>query len=155
MTNIINYEDDIFYLTHIVKKLADGIRLEIDPQTFKERIAGELLFVNACTEQIFASLKQSQLKINRDTILKNMLRLNRHFIRLLDDIIHKNSPFAIHLQDHREKLLSMRNQHREFIQEIEDLLSAIYKKGNGDQETISEEEMRILLTNPEDDLPEI
>jgi hypothetical protein len=146
MTNIINYEDDIFYLTHIVKKLADGIRLEIDPQTFKERIAGELLFVNACTEQIFASLKQSQLKINRDTILKNML---------LDDIIHKNSPFSIHLQDHREKLLSMRNQHREFIQEIEDLLSAIYKKGNGDQETISEEEMRILLTNPEDDLPEI
>jgi len=155
MTNIINYEDDIFYLTHIVKKLADGIRLEIDPRTFKDRIVGELLFVNTCTGQIFDSLKKSQLKINRDTILKNMLRLNRQFIKLLDDIIHKNSPFAIHLQDHRERFLSMRNQHKEFIQEIEDLLSSIYKHGNGDQETISEEEMRILLTDREDDVPEI
>ncbi|MEJ2664054.1 MAG: hypothetical protein P8107_08425 [Spirochaetia bacterium] len=123
MTNIINYEDDIFYLTHIVKKLADGLKLEID----------------------------SQLKINRDTILKNMLRLNRHFIRLLDDIINQATPFTHYLQEKANRFSALKTRHAEFMQEIEDILSSIAKKGNGDQETISEEEMRILLTNHDDE----
>ena len=39
----------------------------------------------------------------------------------------------------------------EYIEEIEDLLSEISKGSNGDQEIISEEEMRILLTNNEEE----
>ncbi len=151
MTNIINYEDDIFYLTHIVKKLADGLKLEIDPVNFKDKVVSEIDFIHKCTGQIFTSLKKSQLKINRDTILKNMLRLNRHFIRLLDDIINRATPFTHHLQEESNRFSALKTRHAEFMQEIEDILSSIAKKGNGDQETISEEEMRILLTNHEDE----
>jgi hypothetical protein len=151
MTNIINYEDDIFYLTHIVKKLADGLKLEIDPVNFKDKVVSEIDFIHTCTGQIFTSLKKSQLKINRDTILKNMLRLNRHFIRLLDDIINQATPFTHYLQEDANRFSALKTRHTEFMQEIEDILSSIAKKGNGDQETISEEEMRILLTNHEDE----
>ncbi len=151
MTNIINYEDDIFYLTHIVKKLADGIKLEIDPNSFKDIIYEEILFINKTSENLFNSLKKSQLKINRDLHLKNMLRLNRQYVYFLDDIINKNYPFTTYLQDHIDKLSSIKAQHTEFIAEIEDLLSDISKDSNGDQEIISEEEMRILLTNHEEE----
>jgi hypothetical protein len=151
MTNIINYEDDIFYLTHIVKKLSDGIKLDIDPNSFKDKIYEEILFIHSITESIFHSLKESQIKINRDLYLKNMLRLNRHYVHFLNDIINGNFTFAQYLQDYVEKLSSIKAQHLEYITEIEDLLTEISKDSNGDQEIISEEEMRILLTNHEEE----
>ena len=151
MTNIINYEDDIFYLAHIVKKLSDGIKLDIDPHSFKDKIYEEILFINNTTGNLFNSLKKSQLKINRDLLLKNMLRLNRHYSNLLNDIINDNCSFTKYLQDYVDKLSSIQGQHAEYIEEIEDLLSEISKGSNGDQEIISEEEMRILLTDNEEE----
>ena len=151
MTNIINYEDDIFYLTHIVKKLADGIKLDIDPNRYKDKIFDEILFIHESSKTLFDSLKKSQLKINRDLHLRNMLRLNRHYVNLLDNIIHDNFTFTKYLQDHTDKLSSIQSLHAEYIEEIEDLLSEITKDSNGDQEIISEEEMRILLTNHEEE----
>ena len=151
MTNIINYEDDIFFLSHIVKKLADGIKLDIDPRRYKEKILAEILFVHESSKTLFATLKESQLKINRDLHLKNMLRFNRHYVDFLDNIIQDNFTFTKYFHEHTDKLTDIKAQHAEYIQEIEDLLSEITKDSNGDQEIISEEEMRILLTNHEEE----
>ncbi|MBN1797296.1 MAG: hypothetical protein JW822_01875 [Spirochaetales bacterium] len=151
MTNIINYEDDIFYLTHIVKKLGDGIKLDIDPNRYKDKIYAEILFIHESSQTLFAALKKSQLKINRDLHLRNMLRFNRHYVAFLDDIINDNFTFTKYLQDYIDKLSGIKAQHTEYIEEIEDLLSEISKDSNGDQEIISEEEMRILLTNHEEE----
>jgi hypothetical protein len=151
MTNIINYEDDIFYLTHIVRKLADGLKLDIDPNTFKKLIIEEVSFLNKSIEALFHTLKNSQLKINRDLYFKSMLRLNRQYVGLLNDIINHTSPFALNLQEYTDMLLRFKSQHMEYITELEDLLSDITTNSNGDQEIISEEEMRILLTDHEEE----
>jgi len=42
MTRKINYEDDIFSLALQVRCLQDMLKLEIDPEFFRERVLGDI-----------------------------------------------------------------------------------------------------------------
>ena len=56
MTRRINYEDDIFTLALQVRCLQDTLKLEIDPELFRERILGARLFPRTWPEGLSTSV---------------------------------------------------------------------------------------------------
>jgi len=149
MTNIINYEDDIFFLTYMVKKLSDCLQLEIDPNIFLNKIIDEITFINKSIEYFFNTLKQSQLKVNRINYLKNILKLVSLFIDLLDELLKENLIFSKYMKDNFKYFLNIKKQLHQYLQEIKEIMTDIKDTSNLENDIISEEEYRILLSPQE------
>src|SRR4030066_308687 len=124
MVNIIHYDDDIFYLTHTVKRLFDGIKLELDATLFLNKILEDIAFVSRSIEFFLESLRSSKLKVNRLNYLKNMYKLNKLYIEMLNAILTEQAAFAPLLKHHFTHLGSLRDRH---IEHEHDLHQAITK----------------------------
>ena len=150
MVNIIHYEDDMFYLAYTVKRLSDGLKLDLDPSLFLGQIRIDIAFLSQSLAFFLDSLKNTQLKVNRLNHLKNVFQVNKLFIELLNFILTEQSPFSQHLREYFPNLADLRIQHTEYEHEIRDALKTSKKAVNQDHEALSEEEYRDLLSPDED-----
>lgn len=150
MINIIHYEADLFYLNYTVKRLSDGLKLELDPSLFQMQIRSDITFLSHSLAFFLDSLKSTQLKVNRLKYLKNVFQVNKIFIEMLNSILTEQSPFALHLKEFFPTLSDLRIQHTEYECEITDAMKTTKKAVNQDDESLSEEEYRTLLAPDED-----
>lgn len=150
MINIIHYEDDIFFIHYCIKRLSDGLKLELDPSVFLVQIRNDINFLSQSLAFFLDSLKSTQLKVNRLHHLKNLFQVNKLFIELLNAILTEQSPFSQHLKDDFARLSEIKIQQTEYECEIKDALKTSRKLTAHDHEALSEEEYRILLT-PDDE----
>ncbi|HEQ72644.1 MAG TPA: hypothetical protein ENN69_09160 [Spirochaetia bacterium] len=150
MINIIHYEDDIFFLNLTAKRLADGLKLELDPSLFHAHVLDEILFLSRSIVFFLDSLKTTQLKVNRVNYLKSIFAVNKQLIEILNSLLTRQVPFAEHLADQFDHLTNLRTQHSEYEYEIRDAMTTSKKSTVQDHEALSEEEYRILLS-PEDE----
>ena len=150
MINIIHYDDDIFYLTYTVKRLFDGIKLELDASMFLNKVLEDIAFVSRSIEFFLESLKTSKLKVNRLNYLKNMYKLNKLFIEMLTTIITDQAAFASQLKNHVTHLTSLRDRHIEHEQILTNAMSKGKNPALEDSDMLSEEEYRILLSPDEE-----
>lgn len=72
MARQINYDDDIFYLTFLVKRMRDGIRLDLDESLFTEHIRGDISFVEEAITHIHRNLINNELMIRRGEYLSTL-----------------------------------------------------------------------------------
>ena len=89
MTRKINYEDDIFTLALQVRCLRDTLKLEVDPDLFKDRILGDILWIDSTIGRLFQSLRESSLYVKRQEHLKELQKLKRAFADALDALVEK------------------------------------------------------------------
>ncbi|MGA2977512.1 MAG: hypothetical protein ABSF77_19575, partial [Spirochaetia bacterium] len=61
MTRRINYEDDIFTVALQVRCLQDALKLEVDPDLFKDRLLGDVAWIDAISGRLYQSLRDSSL----------------------------------------------------------------------------------------------
>jgi hypothetical protein len=148
MTKRINYEDDIFSISLLVRSLTDILRLDIDPELFKDRIAGDIAFVDAGINRIYDSLVSGPLFLKRDEHLKGLQRLMRSFTIVLDSIIEKRVPFAEFLVAYQGRHQTMRDAHETHAGEIRSQLSQ--KISRDEEHIVSEDEFKILLSPPDE-----
>ncbi|MBN1525040.1 MAG: hypothetical protein JW904_11185 [Spirochaetales bacterium] len=151
MTRIINFEDDIFFLAYSVKKLADGLLLELDPSIFLDKIVEEISFVSRSVDFFINQLKSTSLKVNRVNYLKSIHKLNAQFTDVINGIVSEKFPFSIHMKQHKGNIEPLLTRHREYETEISDALSGEMKDGSHDKEIISEEEYKILFAPDENE----
>jgi hypothetical protein len=148
MTRRINYEDDIFTVALQVRCLQDTLKLEVDPELFRERIAADIAWIDAIIGRLYQSLRESSLYVRRQDHLKELSKLKRAFIDILDSLLEQRAPFAAHLADRSPGYRERRDAHLLDIEEIGVLLSG----GSTDEEHIvSQEELRFLMTSEDDD----
>ncbi|RPJ06886.1 MAG: hypothetical protein EHM28_09085 [Spirochaetaceae bacterium] len=145
MTNIIHYEDDIFFLSATAKKLADSLMLELDPSLFADKIISEINYLSKTIEYFMNQLKTTTLKVNRQNYLKSIFLVNKQYIDILTGILSGKYPFSIHLSGERGSMEASKLRHTEFSSELEDTLAGI-NKTPGEKDVISEEEYKILFT---------
>jgi hypothetical protein len=149
MTRKINYEDDIFTVALQVRCLQDALKLEVDPDLFKDRILGDIAWIDGITARLLASLRDSSQYVKRQEHLKELAKLKRAFAEALDALVERKAPFAEHVQEKLPELRACRDAHRRDIGEIKTLL-----EGTGmpeEQHMVSAEELKFLMTSDEEE----
>ncbi len=150
MTRRINYEDDLFSLALQVRCLGDMLKLETDPEFFRERIVGDIAWLDATIGRVFQSLRGSPSFVGRQDHLREVQRLKQAFAEALGTIVQKRAPFAAHLADRVEGLREIQASHLREAAEIRGLLAAGTGAPQEEEHMVSAEELKILFT-PSDD----
>jgi hypothetical protein len=149
MTRRINYEDDIFTVALQVRCLQDALKLEVDPDLFRDRILGDVAWIDAITARLYQSLRESSLYVKRQEHLKELAKLKRAFIDALDMLVERRAPIAGSLLDRMADLETIRAAHLHDIEEIKEILEG---KGAPEEEHIvSQEELKFLMTSEDDE----
>lgn len=149
MTRRINYEDDIFSLALQVRCLQDTLKLEVDPELFRERILGDIAWIESTVARLYQSLRESSQYVKRQEHLKELQKLKRAFVTALDMLVENQSSFGEHLADKREELGTIRAAQGQDIDEIKALIAG--KGAPEDEHMVSPEELAILMTAEEDE----
>jgi hypothetical protein len=151
MTRRINYEDDLFSLALQVRCLSDMLKLEIDPEFFRERIVGDVAWLDAAIGRVFQSLRGSPSFVGRQDHLREVQRLKQAFAGALGGIVQKRAPFASHLADRLESLREIQASHLRDAAEIRSLLTAGASAPQEEEHMVSAEELKILFTPSEEE----
>ena len=148
MTRRINYEDDIFTLALQVRCLQDTLKLEVDPELFRDRILGDIAWLDATIGRLYRSLRESSLYVKRQEYLRELQKLKRAFLEPLDALIQGHSPFSGHLAGGLTDLRVVRDANARDIEEMKLLLSEV--AAPEEQHIVSTEELRFLMS-PDDE----
>jgi hypothetical protein len=149
MTRRINYEDDIFTVALQVRCLQDALKLEVDPDLFKDRLLGDVAWIDAISGRLYQSLRDSSLYVKRQEHLKELAKLKRAFAEALDAILEKKAPIAECMQ---EKIGDLRAIRDSLAQDIADIKVLLEGKGTPEeQHMVSAEELKFLMTSDEEE----
>ncbi|MGA2612939.1 MAG: hypothetical protein ABSG38_05755 [Spirochaetia bacterium] len=146
MTRKINYEDDIFSLALQVRCLQDILKLEIDPEFFRERVLGDIAWADVMIGKVYQSLVASSLFVKRQEHLREIQKLKRAFVDAIDGLIGKRVPFAQHVTDSGERLRAIRDLHEKDIADIRELLAGRGQGAPEEEHMVSAEELKFLMT---------
>ncbi len=146
MTRKINYEDDIFSLALQVRCLQDILKLEIDPEFFRERVLGDISWADAMIAKVYQSLVASSLFVKRQEHLREIQKLKRAFVETIDSLLSRRVPFAQHVVDSTESLQAIRDAHEKDIGDIRELLTGRGQGAMEEEQVVSAEELKFLMT---------
>jgi hypothetical protein len=149
MTRRINYEDDIFTVALQVRCLQDALRLEVDPDLFRDRLMGDIAWIDSITGRLYQSLRDSSQHVKRTEHLRELSKLKRAFVEALDLLVEGTAPLSAHIAERLPSLRATRDAHARDREEIRGILD-----GTGapeDQPIVSEEELRFLMTSEDED----
>ena len=149
MTRRINYEDDIFTVALQVRCLQDALKLEVDPELFADRIAGDIGWIDSITGSLYRSLRESSLYVKRQEHLKELAKLKRYFAEALDTILEGQAPLSEALTARLPGLSGMRDAHRRDIADIRQLVEG--RVAPEDEHVVSTEELKILMTSDDEE----
>lgn len=150
MTTKIHYEDNVFFLTSMIKTLKAGMSLDIDPEYFMDKVIEDIFFIDSALSRSFISLKSNPYLIKRAEHLRSLLRAKKIYIDFLTDILESKISFSAHLQPFLEKFTASRSEHIRDTGEIHAMLSEPPAENEADADIISSTEYRFLL---EEDTP--
>jgi hypothetical protein len=150
MTRRINYKDDLFALSLIVRGLRDIARLEVDGDLFADRVADDVSFVDAAAHQVLAGLKGSPFLLNRAEHLRSLQKLLRSLAALLEQLAGGRSPVAAALGARSADLQARADACSRDAEAIGALLEEQAGVAMDDPHVVSAEELRIL-TAPADE----
>jgi len=150
MTRKINYEDDLFALSLVLRGLRDIARLEVDADLFADRVADDASFVDAASLQILAGLKASPFLVHRAEYLRGLQKLLRSLASLLEELAGGRSPVAAALVARAADLQARAGARARDADAIETLLDDAAATAADDPHVVSAEELRILTAPAEE-----
>jgi len=146
MTRKINYEDDIFSLALQVRCLQDILRLEIDPEFFRDRVLGDIAWADGMIAKVYHSLVASSLFVKRQEYLREIQKLKRAFVEAIDGLLYRRVPFAQYVMDSADQLRTIRESHEKDIADLRDLLTSSGQGALEEEHMVSSEELKFLMT---------
>ena len=151
MTRKINYEDDIFSLALLVRCLQDILKLEIDPEFFRDRVLDDISWAHSMIGRVYQGLLASSLFVKRQEHLREIQKLKRAFVDVLDGLITKQVPFAEHVAESLDKLTAFRDAHEKDIVDIKTALAGRGQAAPEEEHMVSPEELKFLMTTPDEE----
>ncbi|TVR67608.1 MAG: hypothetical protein EA427_13180 [Spirochaetaceae bacterium] len=140
----IHYEDNLFFLHSILRTVESGLRLDIDPGLFRDKILEDVLFVDVMILRLYASLRENDYLIRRTAYLRSLRRTTSSYLTFLDGLLGNPSLLESTLGRFQEKLESARQEHESVRREIDALLDRI-EPDEETQSIVSSEEYGFLL----------
>ena len=147
MTKRINYEDDIFFLLLLLRRLREGLKLKIDMEYFGSKIVDDIVFIDEKIEVILNLLKAHSLLLKEEEYLLDLRKLENLFIDFLNDLRDKNFPGSYYFSDLLTGFEKIQAKHEEFLESIKIMLREIENREADAEQIVSEEEFKFLLSN--------
>jgi len=142
MTKMIDYEDNVFFITERTKLLEKGLNLALDPALFSDRFLKDARFISESLGKVRAQMDESPHTLKRQENLRVLMLANQRFIRLLSDLAEQG---YLEAGDGASLTVLHENQVSELSGMLEDR-----GEGNADEELISSQEFEFLLKEEED-----
>ena len=148
MTTQTNYDDNIFYLQFLIKTLRSGLRLDIDPDYFRDKTVEDIFFIDRTIQQIYEALKANNYLINRADHLRELVRAKRAFCDFLEESMNEELPFPGYLSGFYAKLSSTREHHARDMADIQGLMEG-RSPAEEPKNIVSQDEYRFLFQDEE------
>jgi len=145
----IHYEEDLFYLTLMMKGLREGLRLTVDAEFFQDKFLADLRFVDSTLDRILSTLKENPNLIRRAEYLYHLVKVESAFLELISDVLTGANDVAEALAPYRNEFLRRQESHDADIHEIRTLLRLV-SPGEEREDVITPDELT-LLTRPDED----
>jgi hypothetical protein len=150
MTRTINYEDDLFALSLIVRGLRDIARLDVDADLFAARVAEDALFADEAAVATLAALRASPFVPGRAGHLRALQRLMRALAALHGELAAGRTPLAAAIASRAGGTADRAEARIRDAKAIDDLLEEPAGGGLDDPHVVSAEELRILTAPTEE-----
>lgn len=147
----INYEDNIFYLSSIIKSLSTGVALEIDRDFFRDKIIEDIAFVHSTLTRLHKSLKDNVYLIRRADYMRELTRAIRSFCEFLDTLIENGTSFTEELSDALETFQRYRREQAAMLVEFNRALSAEPPASSEQEDIVGRDEYRFLFEEAGDE----
>jgi len=144
----IHYEEDLFYLTLLMKGLREGLRLTIDAEFFQDKFLADVRFVDSTLDRILGTLKDNPNLIRRAEYLYHLVKVQGTFLELLATVIDGTGDIAEALTPYRNEFVRRQESHDADIHEIRTLLRLV-SPGEEREDVITADELS-LLTRPDE-----
>ncbi len=144
MTENVNYEDNLFFISRTIDLLNQGAALNLDRDLFYEKTMEFLLFTDKTLQNIFRDLTENSYLINRNLYLHSLMKKKRKFVDLLSTWMERSRPDWPLTEEHRISLQRALEIHRSDIDDIRNTLS-LSDNREEDREIISRDEMNFLM----------
>ncbi len=139
-----HYSDDLFVLSTMVKGLDASLAVEADPEYFRDKIAGNIFFIDSTIRTFSGLLEQNAHLIERAEYAKLLKRTSRTFMGILKRLMAQengeNQPFAAYFPQFKTTL--------EGQEKVESSLEAILSSsldGASESDLVSQDELSELL----------
>jgi len=150
MSMKVHYEDNLFYLTILIKNLKTGLALDIDPEYFIDKIIEDIFFVDSSLVRSFNSLKANPHLIKRKEYLRALLRAKKVFIDFLEEVVNGKLAFSPNLEPFFPKFRNSLSEHIRDSSEIHALLEEPSATEEPENDIISPTEYQFLLEEDEE-----
>ena len=149
MRNTIHYEEDLFFLTLLMKTLREGLQLPVDAEYFQEKFLTDIAFAGDTLDKLFQTLKENTNLIRRSEYLYNLVKAEDAYVELLGVAVNAAPGEAREsLAEHRAELARRREHHDTDAHQIRSLLRLVDTEEER-QDVITADELA-LLTKPEE-----
>jgi hypothetical protein len=144
MPQMIHYQDDLFFLSVLVKALDSGLSSEADPEHFRERVAGDLFFLDGSLKSFHGLLAQNALLIDRSEYLKLLERTSRALIQVLERLVGGGYPRSGEYASYRPQFETILKSQVAIVSELEGALRSAQGEG-AETDLVSQDELSELL----------
>jgi hypothetical protein len=145
----IHYEDNIYFLTALIRALNDAVHLNVDADYFADKVLEDTLFIDTSIQRIHSSLRENNHLIRRNAYLHSVMKLKRAYGRLLEELLAIDGDFAAPFESMRPKLRRIAAAHFDDVKSIRSELRGA-DDVKLDSDMISLDELSFLMT-PIDD----
>jgi len=145
MPEKIHYDDNIFFMTALIRTLDDSVKLSVDAEYFADKVLEDTLFIDTSIHKLYSSLKENSHLIRRDSYLHSIMKLKKAYGRLLDSLLSTNGAFASPFESMRPKLRRIAAGHLNDVKEIREGLDDV-QSIKVDSDTISYDELNFLMS---------
>ncbi len=146
-----NYEDDIFLLQTMIKTVKAAVQLEVDAELFRDKLIEDLLFIHTTVQKLFHRLCENRKLLRRAEYLRSIMRAKSALIEVLEICLDSNTALYVYLAAYAAKLRAYRNEHREDVDDIRNMLQRTDQDEPDDQDVVSQEEFLSLLQQDEEE----
>jgi len=145
MAEKIHYDDNIFFMTALIRTLDDAVNLSVDAEYFAEKVLEDTLFIDTSIQKLYGALKENTHLIRRDTYLHSIMKLKKAYGRLLENFLSTSGNFAASFESIRPKIRRIAAVHLNDVNEIRKGIEDIHDS-NHDSDTISFDELNFLMS---------
>jgi hypothetical protein len=144
MPQKIHYQDNIFFLSVLIKALDSGLSTDADPEHFRDNVIGNLEFIGSSLGLFLGFLDQNVLLIDRAEYVKLLERTSRAYTVILEKLLAGSYLVASAYSSLRPRLVELQRAQQITHSKIDDLLSSTLGAEAG-SDLVSEDELSELL----------
>ena len=149
MTQYIHYEANIFMLNDLLRHIQRSLKIDIDNDHFLEKIKSDILFTESKLTDLYESLKNSTLQLDKEQYLRHLYKSKNLFIEIAESIINNNAGRSLDFSDFTPRLKEAVYEQQYEFNDISDILSNNKEESPGSDQ-ISQEELMFLMSNEEE-----